>query len=219
MTRSIQAANHEALKSRRLESRGFVWFVVRDRASGAPVYDGYWSDSGTIDAEVIDPLTGGIVTRQLVGANTLIAISDVALVSTITVQTVTVTLSQCADRVIDLVQRYQCKQGRIEVHRALFDPDTRLQVAPAEPRFVGFIDDIDVVTAAENQDGGVTLRCVSHTQEMTRSNPDTCCDASQRLRDPDDEFCVDMATVGEWRMEWGSAGGAVVSAPSVRPRV
>ena len=213
MTRSLSAENYAALQQRRLVARDFIWFVVRD-ADGAPVYDGYWSDVGTVTASVIDPDTGSVLLRSWVGAGSLIQISDIPLVSSITVQTVTVTLSQVADRVNDLIRTYDCKQGRVEVYRGLYDPDTRVMVAPAEPRFVGFIDYIEIKTPKENSEGGVKLTCTSHTQELTRTNPDTRSDASQRLRNATDNFFQDVTVVGEWQHFWGRASGSVDSAPA-----
>lgn len=212
--RDISAENYAALAARRVVARDFLWFEVRDRSTGMPVTDGYWSDVGTIDAQVIDPNTGGSVIRQWFGSGTLIKISDVPLVSNLTVQNVSITLSQVADRVNNLVRTYDCKQGRVEIFRGLFDPATRALVAPAPPRFVGFIDKIEIDTGAEGKDGGVVITCTSHTQEMTRSNSDTRSDASQRLRLSTDDFYADTAVVGSWQLFWGRAQGTLITASS-----
>jgi hypothetical protein len=211
MTRSISAENYEALQARRLIARDFIWFEVKDRVTGAPVYDGYWSDVGTYNFPVVDPNTGGTSTRQFVGANTLISVSDIVMMSNLTVQTATIVLSQVADRVNDLVRTYECKQGIVQIFRGMFDPDTRQLVSPAEPRFVGFIDDIPIKTGAEGEQGDITITCTSHTQEMTRSNPDTRSDASQQLRYSGDDFFADVSVVGEWDQWWGKTNGSAVS--------
>lgn len=211
MTRSASDQVATALRGRLVEPRDFIWFAVKDRDTGAPVYDGYWSDVGTTIADVIDPATGGISTRQFFGSGTLIKISDIELVSGLTVQTVTVTLSQCADRVNDLVRSYQCKQGRIEIFRGLYDPVSKVLIDAAIPRFVGFIDNLPIKTGEEGGEGGIELTATSHTQELTRSNSDTRSDASQRLRNAADAFYQDTATVGDWEYMWGRASGAVAS--------
>lgn len=210
--RDISAANYDALQSRQLVARDFIWFVVRDMTSGDPVTDGYWSDIGDISADIIDPDTGGTETRTFVGAGSLISISDIPLVSNLTVQNITVTLSQVADRVNELVRGYDCKQGRVEIYRGLFDPLTRQMVAPAEPRFVGFIDEAPITTPKEGDSGDVTLTCTSNTSELTRFNTDTRSDASQQLRSAGDDFFTDVAVVGAWQQFWGRAGGVVRSA-------
>ena len=207
--RDITAENWTALQQRTVMPRDFIWFVVRNRISGAPVVDGYWSDIGTIDAQIIDPDTGGYATRTFYGAGSLIQISDIPLVSNITVQNITVTLSQVADRVNALVRQYDCKQGRVEIYRGLFDPMTRQMVSPASPRFVGTIDQAPIRTPREGESGDVVLTCTSNTVELTRTNPDTRSDASQRLRSDTDDFFYDVTTVGSWQHFWGKFGGEV----------
>jgi hypothetical protein len=48
--RNISAENLAALEARQLVARDFLWFVARDRATGAPVTDGMWSDVGDVSA-------------------------------------------------------------------------------------------------------------------------------------------------------------------------
>ncbi len=210
MTRDCSAENYAALKARRLIARDFIRFVVRDRDAGAAVEDGYWSDVYATTADVIDPETGGVASYDFAAAGGLISISDISLVSNLTVQTVQIRLSQVSDRVNTLLRSYDCKQGRVYIWRGLFDPDTRALVAPAMPRFAGTIDQAPVTTPKENDPSGdVTLTCTGNTQELTRSNPDTAADASQRLRSATDDFFADAAVVGTWQQFWGRAGGPI----------
>ena len=202
--RIISPDNQAALEQRILMPRDFIWFVVRDRSTGAAVTDGYWSDIGDFSAAVIDPDTGLPVTGIWHGAGSLISVSDIPLVSNITVQNITVTLSQVADRVNALVRQYDCKQGRVEIYRGLFDPTNRLMVAPAEPRFVGTINEAPIHTPAAGGAGDVQLDCTSNTAELTRSSTDVRSDASQRLRNSADAFFADTAVVGTWQLFWGS---------------
>lgn len=211
MTKTLDSGSYAALQSGALVSRDFIWFIVRDRSTGAPVTDGYWSDVGTTTAQVIDPETGGTVSRQFFGADGLISISDIPLVSTLQVQTITIELSQASDRINDLIRTYDCKQATVQIFRGLFDPQTRAQSGPAFPRFYGFIDEAPIKTPAENATGNVTLTCTSNTQELMRSNSDTRSDASQRLRSATDNFYQDTAVVGLWESFWGRNGGPVRS--------
>lgn len=211
MSRSIDAAVYAALQAKSIVSRDFVWFTVKDLITGSPVTDGYWSDIGPLTASVIDPDTGSSVSRSWVGAASLISISDITLVSSITVQNITITMSQVADHVNALVRGYNCKLGGVQVFRGLFNLDTRVLVAPATPRFVGTIDDITITTPRDGGVGSVVVTCTSSTQEMTRSSPDTRSDASQRLRSATDDFFADVAVVGTWEQFWGRAGGTLAS--------
>lgn len=213
MTRYISPENQAALQLRQLVARDFLWLVVRDRATGAQVTDGLWSDVGNVTAQVINPDTGLIDSRDWYGSGTLVAIDDIPMVSNLSVQNVNIRLSQIDDRINDLVRLYDAKQGRVEIYRGLFDPETRQMVASAECRFVGFVDQINITTPTENEEGSVTLTCASHTQEMTRSNPDTRADATQKLRSSNDNFFQDTSTAGEWEVFWGSVKGQVPTQP------
>lgn len=209
MTRSLSGSNYSALQSRTLVARDFVWFVVKSRIDNSPVTDGYWSDLGTIDADVINPETGGTESRTFFGADGLIQISDIPLVSTLTVQNVTIKLSQVSSRVNDLVRTYECKQGKVQIFRGLFDPVSRAMVSAAYPRFVGYIDEAPIVTPREGEEGDVSLSCTSHTQELTRANTDTRSDVSQKLRSATDDFYKDTAVVADWVQFWGREGGPI----------
>jgi len=207
--RYISAENQLALEQRRLEARDFLWLIARDRLTGAPITEGLWSDVGNVTSAVINPDTGRAETREWYGAGSLVAINDIPLVANLSVQNVAIRMSQIHEEVERIVRDYDCRQARVEIYRGLFDPDTHLLVAPAECRFVGFVDKIEIRTPAENQDGSVTMTCASHTQEFTRSNTETRSHASQMLRDPNDTFYKDAATVEEWEIWWGSEKGKV----------
>jgi hypothetical protein len=209
--RTLPAAILTALADRRLVARDFLWIVARNRSTGEPEAVGFWSDVGTVDAPVIDPDTGLDVVRTFHGSGTLISTDPIPLVSTMEVQNVNVRMSQIDNLVQQAVRDYDCKQAPVQVFRGLFSPESRTLVAPAEPRFVGFVDRIEITTPSENEDGGVLLACASHTQEILRSNPDTRSDASQRQRSSTDNFYQDTATVGEWELFWGRKQGKIDS--------
>lgn len=207
--RYISAANQAALEARELVARDFLWIVARRRDTGVFVTDGMWSDVGNITAAMVDPDTGLIVNRGFYGTGSLVNISAIPAVANLSVQTVTISLSQVHDRVEQLVSDYDCQQARVQVHRGLFSPVSRQMVAPAECRFVGFVDQIEIKTPPENGEGSVELSCVSHTQEFTRSNPATRSSATQLLRSPTDGFYDDADTSIEWEVFWGSERGKV----------
>ena len=202
--RAISTANQTALAQRALVARDFLWFVARSRDTGLPVQVGFWSDLESVSAQVINPDTGGTVTRNYYGAGGLIEIEGIPAVSTIQVQDVTIQMSQLDEQVSLAVRLYDIKQARVEIHRGLFDPVSRNLVAPAIVRFVGFVNLVDIRTPRENEAGGVQITCVSHTQELLRSNPSTRSHEDQRYtRDPNDFFFVDAGVSHAWDYQWG----------------
>lgn len=212
--RTISAEALAALSARKLILADFFWIEVRNRSTGARVADGQWSGVGTRSFQVVNPRTGGVENRTFAGAGELISISDIPLVHNITVQTVTVKASQISTRMEELIRLYDAQQAPVEIFRGLFNIDTLELVAPAMPRFVGFVDGVEIRTPSENEDGEMTLTCKSHTQEMTRSNTDTRSHESQQLRLPGDAFYKDVSVVADWEHSWGKESGRVSTAGS-----
>lgn len=218
MDRPISAANQAALEARALMARDFLTIVGREPGTTTPAPFFFWSDAGTVTANVIDPDTGGPEQRPFYGAFGMVAIGDIPLVSNLTVQTVSIVMSQIDPVVEDMIRGCELNQARVEIHRGLFSIESRRLVAAALPRFVGFVDEVQVTTPAENEEGAAVLTCTSHTQELTRSNPDTRSHESQILRSPTDNFFQDASTVGDWEMFWGKKNGKLTTAGRLRLR-
>jgi hypothetical protein len=210
--RALSPENQAALSERRLVARDFLWIKARTFDTGEPFSYGFWSDVGNVAAPVLDPDTNTDVVRNFEGAGSLIEVSDIPLVSNISVWNATITLSQIDEAVESVVRGYDLKQAGVEIYRGLFSPETRNLVAPAFCRFVGFVDDIEITTPEEGEAGSIVLTCASHTQEMTRSNPDTRSNDSQKCRTASDNFYQDTTTVGEWEFFWGGKTGKLDTA-------
>lgn len=205
--RAISPENQLALNQRQLVPRDFLWIVARNRTTNLPESLGLWSDVEDATVLVLDPETLLPVYRSYRAAGGLVEINEIPAVSVIQVQDIEIKLSQLDELVQQAVRLYDVKQARVEIHRGLFDPDTRNLVAPAIVRFVGYVNNLRITTPAENSDGGVFISCVSHTQEMTRANPATRSHADQRTRNIGDDFFIDTAIVGEWELDWGAVQG------------
>lgn len=195
---SLSAQNYDALQARVLVARDFLWLKARTIAGDAPFEYGFWSDVGNVAAQVLDPNTGIAVSRNFEGSGSLIEISDIPLVANLSAQNVTIAMSQIDEGVANLVRGYDLKQAVVEVYRGLFDPNLRRMVDAAFPRFIGYVDTVRIVTPKEGEEGSIELTCASHTQEATRSNPDTRSHDSQVLRSSSDDFFRDTTTVGDW---------------------
>jgi len=207
MVLPLSSANAAALRARTIVPRDFLWLEAKHRDTGAIVREGYWSDVGTISAQVIGPDSGIVETRQWRGAGQLIEISPIPAVSNLTVQTVTIKLSQIDERIQQLFRTYDPKRRPVEIFRGLLDVGTRRMVAPAFCRYVGFIDDAPIETPEEGEEGSITLTVTGHTAELTRASSSTRSDADQRQRSPTDNFYADTAVVGTWKHYWGQATG------------
>ena len=205
--RTISVENQVALNQRRLVARDFLWIVARDRETGLPQRVGFWSDVENAAVSVIDPDTLEPVIRTYYAAGGLIEINEIPAISVIQVQDIEIKLSQLDELVEQAVRLYDIKLARVEIHRGLFDPDSRNMVAPALIRFVGVVNNLRITTPSENSEGAVYLSCVSQTQELTRANPATRSHEDQKTRSAIDNFFENTAVVGEWELDWGAVNG------------
>lgn len=210
MPRALTAAAIAAIEKGSVSARDFMTVFARDRSTGLTVEDSLWSDVGSIQAQVLNPDTGAIQSRNFYGSGNLVSISDIPLVSNMSVQNVRVELSHLAANAEELLRGYNVRQAAVQIFRGLFDVDTGLMVSPAYPRFAGFVDGATITTASENEEGQTSFTCASHTQEVTRGNAETRSDESQKVRSATDSFYKDSATTTEWKVWWGQKKGVTV---------
>lgn len=202
--KTLPAPALAALQARAVELRDMIWIVARDRNTGDPVPYGAWSDLQSATLDITEPDTGATVQRLFEGAGNLVQIGAVPRVANLTAQSVQVMVSQLGNA-NELIRAYDLRQARVEIYRALFAPGTLNQLSPGIARFVGFVDEIEITTPKENEAGSARLECISHMQELGRSNPATRSDAFQQARASGDTFRRHAATVATWEMKWGVA--------------
>ena len=209
--KTYTAPNIAAIADRALIPRDFLSITVRDASTDAPTTLNFWSDAAEITVAVFNPDTGSNENRTFKGVGSLIEIGPIAHVSNLTVQTVSMTFSGLTQDANDFFRTENARQAKVEMWRGWFNTDTRVILDAAEPHFFGVVDSIESVTPEEGGEATIELNCVS-SQELTRSNPDTRSDASQRLRNAADEFYLDAAAVGEWNLFWGQKAGKLTTA-------
>lgn len=187
-------------------ARDFLTITVKDPITGNPSEVGFWSDGGEFTCLIKNARTGLVEARTFIGG-ALQSIGDIELTSDISVRTVDIMLSGIDDIVIQATRAYDARNAAMAIYRGYFNPTAYELVAPAKPRFLGFIDEAPVDTPAEGGASTVTLTCVSHTRELTRRNPDVRSHESQILRKADDDFFRDTGVVADWDVAWGKEKG------------
>lgn len=201
---SLDSAEITALQQPVIDSRNFVWITGKERESPFASYNfGFWSDGGSFTGNVVDGLTGSTVSRSFAGGG-LVSVGSIPRTSDLAVRRVEVVLSAIDADAENAFRTYNIRQAPIQIYRGIFTPGTFTLVAAAKPVFVGFVDEAPVITPAEGGAAKVTLRCVSHTVELTRKNPAVRSHESQILRSATDNFYQDTATAGDREVPWGA---------------
>lgn len=206
--RDIPVTTQAALDAGAIVTRDFMRITGRVRETGAPITEGFWSGLGDVSAQVFDTDSGEVVSYPFSGVGSLIAIDAIPMVSNLTIQEIEVRFSSLDDRISDLIRFYDISQGRVEIYRGEFDPKTMVMVAPAQSRFIGFVDGAPIETPAEGGDGSISIKCVSSARELTRNNPDLRSHESQQARVAGDDFYKDVTSVGDLTIFWGRGGTA-----------
>ncbi|PRD42183.1 hypothetical protein C5748_17105 [Phyllobacterium phragmitis] len=207
--RNISPQVQAARSARVVEDRDFLWLVGKRRDTGAQESAGFWSDVGTINAPVVDGITGVTVVRIFTGAVSLIDISDIAMVNDVMYRTVDVKMTQLHPAVEQAVRLYDARQAEIQIWRGTYDPDTMNLIEPAAIRFVGRVDEQPIITGAEGEESTLTLRCRNHAQELDRASTDKRSDESQKLRNAGDRFYQYTSAMASRKQFWGQKKEAI----------
>ncbi len=188
--------------------------VVRDiltvdgkTKGGAPAQFVYWTGEDNVAINVVPAGASVPVSRNAMGGATLLNVP--AIVDTIGVEVRSITLgldhiSSAAGGPMDMVYGHNVRVGRVELHRALFDPATWNLVSTPQLLFAGRVDGAAVDDAAAGGEGGLSLDAMSSAIDLTKTSPAMQSDEQQRLRDGDRfrRYGDTSAKLSRW---WGQA--------------
>lgn len=206
--RSFDAPTLAALQNRTERMmRVLVWVTARNRTSGLPEQIGLWN--GGYDRS----FTINGVARTYVGAGALMQIPPLVYQVGLAVRMHRLTMSPIDQAVANLVRGYDTRLGPIEIHRAVFDPNTTLLVSEPHRLFKGIVDEMEETRGAN---GEIRLECTvaGSSRYLTRTLTLKRSDESQKLR-TGDRFLRYADVSGEVDVYWGENREG--SAGSVRP--
>lgn len=202
MVRALDVATQDAIRARGvLIPRNFVVVTAKGRVSGSPVVRGFWDDTGDVVTNVVGE-DGELTSRTFLGDGAILACDPVPMRIGLEVRTIQLVLSPLHAGVAQLLRGDDPRGARVEIYRGLLSPDTMLLVSAPRIRFLGKINEAPIETGADGGESQATLRIVSHTRELTRTNPAMKGDEQQRLRSGD-RFRRYTAVAGEWPIFWG----------------
>lgn len=202
-----------ALSARVVHPIWLVHVTGRDRDTGEPASEGFWTGQGDIAVTVQSAETGSDVVRTYRGAGSTLNVEGIGGNGQIVSQSVTVSLSQIDENVANSIRGYDPTQAKIEIHSALFIPGTINLVEAPDRAFYGFINNIEIITPEAGGLGSITCQCESHSREFTRWSTETRSDQSQRRRSPTDGFYKYTSVAAEFNPHWGQFDTRVSSTP------
>lgn len=182
--------------------RTFVYITAKRIDDGSPVTLGMWTGDDDINIGVVSGITGNVENRVYYGALNLV-IGDIPRVSDMTIQTLTIEMSQVAAVTQILSREYDLRLAKVEVHEMTLDVRTRQPSAIPQVAFLGEIDSAPLTTPAIGQDGKVSLSVNSDAISMlARINPAKSSFEGQKRRNGDG-WGRYASTVATWNIQWG----------------
>lgn len=159
-----------------------IWLTARNRSTGADETIGFWTGSDHREFTISgDP-------RTYYAAGAMLQVDPIRRQTGIRTRTQRVTFSQIAPEVLQALRGYDPRHAPVEMHRALFDPETDALIDEPHVILRGFVAKAPITTPAKGEAGSVQVEIATHAQALTRILGRSRSDASMRTRAPDDAF-------------------------------
>lgn len=215
MVRPLDVATQGAIRDRsRIIPRDFIVCSVRDIATDAPVVFGFTNFGEDVTTNVVDGETGATVSRTFVGDNApILSMDPIPMKIGVEVDTTEVVLNHLHPAVQSMVRGHNCRNAKVQIHRGYLDGASMLLIAAPRCRRLGQINGTPIVTPAAGGEGSVTLRIVSHTRELTRTNQAMSSDEYYRRRSGD-RINRYAGVAGQWEVFWGEEKETEGAAPA-----
>ena len=193
------AAQLESARQDGIAPAYFVWVVGKNRDDATDAAMGFWTGHENI-TETLLQADGLLVSREYIGGCGL-SVENLQYVADLTDEAVSVSLSQIADAVQQLIRGYDVRLGYVEIHATSWTGGVLASVPQLQ--WVGVVDEVTVQTPAAGSEGGITLSVRSEIMwQLTATNPAKSSDSHQKRRRENDRFSEYAAVMGSRRLQW-----------------
>lgn len=189
-----------------------VWVQARNRATGLPESLGLWTGD-----DVAEFTIGGEV-RSYVGVGEALQVPTIVQQAGYVVQMQRVAMGGLSAEAITLLRVYDPRFAPVEIHRAVFDPQSLALVAPPHLMFRGTVDEVTLPTPAKNSTVQAEIVVASSARAGTRTLALRRSDEALRARSPADGFRKYIAISNAVPVWWGERReGQVMSSDGFTP--
>lgn len=195
---SPATASHFAT-STRMHARALLWIRALNRDTGLPETIGLWNGA---DHRVFS-IAGE--DRTYYGAGSLLSVGQITSQIGLKVRTHRVTLSPLAPEVQMLIRGYEPRFAPVEIHRALFDPNSEALIDAPHRRFKGYIDKVAFKTGPKGEKVTVELTLASAARALTIPLSRKRSNETLRARSSGDGFRKYADVAGTITVKWGQS--------------
>ncbi len=193
-----------------LRVRLLLWAVPKNRTTGAPEPVGIWTGSDT-RAFTIDGSP-----RVYAGAGGILRLSPIVSAVGTDIRTQRVTLAGIFPEVMEIVRQHDPHRAPVEIHRAVYHPDTLQLLDTPHRLFKGWIDKLKDTRPEEGGMATVELSLVSTARALTQTLTAKISDASQQRR-AGDRALRHADVAGEVDVAWGEERAEPPRDPNAPP--
>lgn len=208
MVRALDIDTQNAIRDRNaVVPRDFVVCTVRTLDTDEPVNFAFTTFGEDIITNVLDGVTGLAISYTFLGDNgPILSMDPIPYKIGVEIVTTQVVLNHLHAAVQDMVRGHNCRNATVQIHRGYLAPDSMLLAALPRCRRLGQINGTPIVTPAAGGRGTVTLKVVSQSRELTRTNSARTSDEFYRRRNGD-RWGRYSGTAGQWPIVWGESKG------------
>ncbi|MBN2628944.1 MAG: hypothetical protein JXR75_00225 [Rhodobacteraceae bacterium] len=177
--------------------RVLVYLAARNRQTGEIETVGLWSG----EADRIFAIGGQ--SRTYYRAAGVLQIDEIVSTPGTDVSFTTLRLCSIDERVIAAFRGYDPRFGAVEIHRALFDPDSGALIDAPERLFKGWIDGALMPVPAMDEDATLEIRLASANRALTQTLAFKKSDAALAEARTGDHFRRHVDVSGTVTVVWG----------------
>ena len=174
-----------------------VWLQARNRDTGAIEEIGFWTGADHAEFTIRGEL------RTYYGAGSMLGMDPIRRQTGLKVRSQRITFSQVAPELMIAVRGYDPRHAPVEVHRALFDPQSRLLIDEPHMILQGYLDKLKLPTPAKGESANISFEVATAGRALTKPVSRFRSDASLRARAPADGFRKYASLADTVEVKWG----------------
>lgn len=196
-TFSPATANHFAT-STRFMPRVLFWVRALNRSTGEVETLGIWNGDDHREFTIAGE------TRTYYGAGSLLSVDPITSQTGLKVRTHRIKLSPLAPEVQQLIRGYEPRFAPVELHRAVFDPDTHALIDEPHRRVKGYIDKVTLKTGPKAESVTCEIEIASAARALTIPLSRKRSHETLQARSPGDGFRRYASVAGVITVPWGT---------------
>lgn len=211
MVMELSTTTEEALENAGRDGlvvRYLLTIKGRNREDNSPEEINMWTGELPMTIQYINPKTLAVESRVFQAGAGWLTIPAIPQKIELEARSIRLSFSRIPPAAINIIRAYDPKLQAVWIHRALYNPSTRVIVDPAYCLFNGFVNKAPITIPETGGTGTVDLECSSNSRYLTRTRGDKFSDEYLKRRDGD-RFGRYLDVAGLWRVFWGEEDAKV----------